>query len=113
MNAMRAINFSKAWNLSARIFQALENSTRLFPSLGKISAKSSNPWKNRWSDFPILDGHDISRSAPEAALRRRYQRHSFNLAPFVARPPGRSFRLLSCPQSLETAASKQATPGKP
>jgi hypothetical protein len=34
MNAMRTINFSKAWNLPARIFQALENFPRFFPSLG-------------------------------------------------------------------------------
>jgi len=32
----------------------LETFLRFFPSLGKISAKSSNAWKKQWFRFPML-----------------------------------------------------------
>jgi hypothetical protein len=70
--------FSKPWKVSRKIFQALEIFTGIFPSLG---------------------GHDKRSRAHEAALRRHYKRHKLNPSPLVARPSGRSFRLLSCPSS--------------
>ena len=41
-------------NFSTHFFQGLEKSARTFPRLGKISAKISNPWKNRRLGFPTL-----------------------------------------------------------
>ncbi|HBA84831.1 MAG TPA: hypothetical protein DCZ95_12120 [Verrucomicrobia bacterium] len=63
--------FSNPWKNSRPIFQSLENSPKLFPTLGKLAKTFSNPWKTPpaldlgpWT----LDSSSSSSSQSGAAL---------------------------------------------